>query len=114
VTSLGGGALLSVRDYEPNQSGTKIVPYGVRRAGDRRYIVFQVWEYRGPIYDLSMYFVDDAGGSQCETTTMRTTYYAIPISRLVDLMTEAGFQGVRRIDDRFFQPLVAGFRPQQA
>jgi hypothetical protein len=42
---------------------------------------------------------------------MRSEYYAVPITRLLELMTEAGFSAVRRIDDRFFQPLLAGFKP---
>jgi SAM-dependent methyltransferase len=107
-----GGALISLRDYDPAEStGTKVVPYGVRTEGDRRYLVFQVWEFDGPLYDLSMYFVEDRGGSECAAHVMRSKYYAVPITHVVELMTEAGFQAVRRIDQRFFQPLIAGFRP---
>jgi SAM-dependent methyltransferase len=105
------GCLISVRDYDPAAStGTRVVPYGVRTEGDRRFLVFQLWEFDGPLYDLSMYFVEDRGGSECRTHVMRTRYYAVPIARLVQLMTKAGFQDVRRIDDRFFQPLIAGFK----
>ena len=54
----GGGCLVSVRDYDPDESKeTKVVPYGVRTDGDRRFLIFQVWEYHGSIYDLSMYFI---------------------------------------------------------
>jgi SAM-dependent methyltransferase len=107
-----GGALISVRDYDPVESkGTKVVPYGLRTEGAVRYLVFQVWEFHGSIYDLSMYFVEDGGGAACSTHVMRSRYYAVPVARLVELMTEAGFLDVRRIDDRFFQPLLAGFKP---
>jgi hypothetical protein len=107
-----GGALISVRDYDPAESrGTKVVPYGLRTEGGLRTLVFQVWEFHGPIYDLSMYFVEDRGGDACSTYVMRSSYYAVPIARLLELMTEAGFSAVRRIDDRFFQPLLAGFKP---
>jgi len=106
-----GGVLISVRDHDPAEStGTKLVPYGLRTEGDRRYLVFQLWEFHGPIYDLSMYFVEDRDGSECTAHVMRSKYYAVPVSRVVELMTEAGFQAVRRIDDRFFQPLIAGFK----
>ena len=60
------------------------------------------------IYDLSMYFIEDRGGSECISHVMRSKYYAVPVDRLVELMSEAGFQSVCRIDGRFFQPLVAG------
>jgi len=107
----GGGCLISVRDYDPAQSrGTKIVPYGVRETPDGRVVVFQVWEFRGQIYDLSMYWVADRGGAECTTHVMRSAYYAIPIDRLLELVTAAGFTGVRRIDRRFFQPLIVGFK----
>lgn len=110
-TALAGGVLISVRDYDPAEStGTKVVPYGLRTEGDRRYLVFQLWEFHGPIYDLSMYFVEDRGESECTTHVMRSKYYAVPVARVVQLMTEAGFQAVRRIDDRFFQPLITGFK----
>lgn len=114
-TAPSGGVLISVRDYNPAEStGTKLIPYGVRTDGDRRYVVFQVWEFHGPLYDVSMYFVADRGGSECTTHVMRSTYYAVPVARIAELMTEVGFQGVRRIDDRFFQPLVVGFKSGEA
>ena len=111
-TAPGGGCVISVRDYDPaDRTGVKVVPYGVRTEGGRRFLVFQVWEFHGPIYDLSMYFVEDGGGSECSTHVMRARYYAIPVARLVELMASAGFRDVRRLDERFFQPLIVGFRP---
>src|SRR5262249_48673860 len=71
----GGGCLISVRDYDQSESGTKVVPFGMRMEGDRRYLIFQVWEYHGRIYDLSMYFVEDSGDA-CTTHVMRSKYYA--------------------------------------
>lgn len=107
--SPGGGVLVSVRDYDPTKSsGTKVVPYGVRVDGGRRYVVLQVWEFHGPVYDLAMYFVEDTGGPTCATHVMRSQYYAIPVARLMELMVEAGFHDVCRLDGRFFQPLLAG------
>jgi hypothetical protein len=61
-----------------------------------------------------MFFVEDRGGSDCATNVMRSKYYAVPIARLVELMSDVGFGAVRRIDSRFFQPLIAGFRPGEA
>jgi SAM-dependent methyltransferase len=107
----GGGCLVSVRDYQAGDMETRVVPYGVRRDGSRRYVVFQVWEFEGAIYDLSMYFAEDEGLEECRTRVLRTRYYAIPVERLLELVRDAGFTGVRRIDGRFFQPVIVGLRP---
>jgi SAM-dependent methyltransferase len=110
-TRPGGGVIVSVRDYaamEPVE--TRVVPYGVRHEGGIRYLIFQVWEYQGAIYDLHMYFVEDRGGPEVTTRVMRSRYYAVSIDRLLELLEEAGFARVRRLDGRFFQPLLIGDR----
>ena len=110
-TSPGGGCIVSVRDYAAmDLGGTKVVPYGMHREGSSRYLVFQVWEFDGPHYDLHMYFVEDRQSQECRTRVMRTRYYAVSIERLAELMAEAGYTDVRRLDGRFFQPLLAGTR----
>ena len=111
-TRPGGGCLISVRDYDREErSGVQIKPYGIRTVDQTRYLVFQVWEFRGMLYDLAMYFVEDRGGATCTTHVMRTTYYAVGIDMLIALMTQAGFEDVQRLDDRFFQPVIIGKRP---
>jgi SAM-dependent methyltransferase len=110
-TRPGGGCLISVRDYDQEErAGVQCKTYGVRRQGDTRFIPFQVWEFHGQLYDVSFYFIEDAGGSECRTHVMRTTYYAIGIDTLLSLLKEAGFRNVQRLDDRFFQPVVVGTR----
>lgn len=110
-TRPGGGCLISVRDYDAEEhTGIQVKPYGIRIEGTTRYLVFQVWEFHGAIYDLAMYFVADEGNSDCRTHVMRTQYYAVGTSTLIDLMTQAGFRAVRRIDNRFFQPVIVGTR----
>ena len=59
-----------------------------------------------------MYFVEDRGGPECATHVMRTTCYAVGIPRLLELLRESGFSDVRRLDGRFFQPLIIGTRPE--
>jgi len=108
-TRPGGGCLISVRDYDQvERIGVQVKPYGLRIEGQTRYLLFQVWEFEGSIYDLAMYFVEDRGGSDCVTHVMRTKYYAVGTDRLIQLMTRAGFQQVRRLDGPFFQPVVIG------
>ena len=92
------------------QQETSVVPYGIRIEDDRRYLIFQVWEFSGPIYDLHMYFVEDHGSDLCKTHVMRTKYYAISTDRLTELAIQAGFEDVRRLDERFFQPLIVATR----
>jgi SAM-dependent methyltransferase len=108
-TRPGGGCLVSVRDYDrEDRSGVQVKPYGVRAEGDRRYLVFQVWEFHGLVYDLAMYFVEDRGGSDCVAHVMRSRYYAVGTDTLLALMRRAGFSSAERLDGRFFQPVLLG------
>lgn len=110
-TRPGGLCMISARDYAAlPRGGVQLHPYGVRSVGGDRYVVFQVWDWREPFYDLSLYIVRDSG-SECGTAVARTTYYAIPLAQLTRLMESAGFAKVRRIDGRIHQPLLVGVRP---
>ncbi len=110
-TRPGGGCLISVRDYAAeHQAGLQVKPYGVRVDGQTRYLVFQVWEFHGAIYDLAMYFVEDHGKAEAVTHIMRTQYYAVGIDTLIALLQQAGFQDVQRLDSPFFQPIIVGTR----
>jgi SAM-dependent methyltransferase len=108
----GGGFLMTVRDYEKEErSGVHVKPYGMRVEGSTKYLVFQVWEFNGLIYDVAMYFVEDKGGEDCVTHVMRSRYYAVGISSLMDLLSQAGFVDIQRLDGRFFQPVIAAGKP---
>ncbi|HYM59962.1 MAG TPA: class I SAM-dependent methyltransferase [Thermoanaerobaculia bacterium] len=105
----GGGCVISVRDYDAEEkSGIQIKPHGVRVAGGVRHLVFQVWEFSGPTYETTFYFVEDRGDGDCSVRAFRSMYYAIGIERLMELMRAAGFADVVRIDGSFFQPVIAG------
>jgi len=110
-TAPGGCCIVSVRDYQAMElTGAHVKTYGLRQEGDSRYLVFQVWEFDGPIYELSMYVIEDKRDAGCTTRVMRTKYYAVSTDRLTELMARAGFTDVRRLDGRFFQPLLVGLR----
>jgi SAM-dependent methyltransferase len=114
-TNPGGGCVISVRDYATmGLEGLQVHPFGIRNEHGSRYFLFQVWEFAGSIYDLSMYFVRDEGGSSCKTSVMRSKYYAITAERLMSLMAEAGFEKVQRLDGRFFQPIILATKPPRA
>jgi SAM-dependent methyltransferase len=108
----GGGCLVSMRDYgPPPPSGTvEVWPYGERTWAGRRHLVRQVWSWRGPRYDLSFEFtpMDGAGDP---ATIVKSSYLAIPVAGVAELMRAAGFRDVRRVDGRFFQPVLVGTRP---
>jgi SAM-dependent methyltransferase len=111
-TRPGGGCLLTVRDYDREERGTGLVkPYGVREEGDKRYVIFQVWDFVGPVYDLAMYFVvDDRASDRLDTHVMRTRYNAVGTGQLLELMRRAGFTSTERLDGRFYQPVLVGDR----
>lgn len=105
----GGGCLISVRDYDADErSGTTLKPYGVRDENGTRFIAFQVWDFDGAIYDLTLYLITDRGDSDCDVHLLRTKYYAVGTDTLVDLLQQAGFVDVQRLDHQFFQPLIVG------
>ncbi len=110
--SAGGGCIVSVRDYETEERGADIVkPYGVRTERGKRYLIFQVWDFDGEHYDLSFFFVEeDLASSKVRTHVMRSRYYAISVTRLLELMRQAGFKDVRRLDQVFYQPVLVGTR----
>ena len=63
------------------------------------------------IYDMALYFVvDDRSSDQLVTHVMRTKYNAVGTDRLLELMKEAGFTSTKRLDGRFFQPVLLGNR----
>jgi SAM-dependent methyltransferase len=108
----GGGCLISMRDYAPPPpSGTvDVQPYGDRVWAGRRYRVRQVWRWRGPRYDLSLEILAVDSAEEC-ATILTSSYLAIPVEQLAGIMRAVGFEGVRRLDDRFFQPVLVGTRP---
>lgn len=105
----GGGCLISVRDYDlEERSGVKVVPYGIRQVKGTRYLVFQVWEYEGSQYELSMYMIEDEGGEEGVAHIFRTRYYAVSPDRLEELLKEVGFRDVRRAESAYYQPIIVG------
>src|SRR5690606_21027908 len=95
-TRPGGLCIVSLRDYAAVERGVpQVKPYGLHRDGDRRRVLLQTWEWRGALYDLSLYEIDDDAGV-CQASVSRTTYYAIPVAEVAALMERAGFSKVRR------------------
>lgn len=111
--SAGGGCVITVRDYDQEKRGQHILkPYGTRIEDGKRYVVFQVWDFIGELYDVTLFLIEeDLSSREVVTNTMRTQYYAVSTDTLIELMIVAGFEDVRRIDDAFYQPVLTGTRP---
>ncbi|MDZ7723663.1 MAG: class I SAM-dependent methyltransferase [candidate division KSB1 bacterium] len=113
-TRPGGGCIITVRDYEKEDlTRQQVKPYGIREDNGIRWLLWQVWDPHSPMYDVTMYFVEDRGEPICKTYALRAAYYAIGIPTIMALMQQAGFDDVRRLDDRFFQPMIIGTRKAQ-
>ncbi|WP_165972220.1 class I SAM-dependent methyltransferase [Paenibacillus piri] len=106
----GGCCIVSVRAYsgEPRYD-TVFQPYGIRSFQDKKLILFQVQEYEGIQYNVSMYFIED-GPSPCPTYVMKSRYYAVTVDKLASLLRQAGFREVVQADDAFFQPVLIGLK----
>ena len=111
----GGVALFSVRDYATiERNSPDVRPYGMRYEDGSRFLAVQVWEWDADQYDLRMYLTTESAGGICETRVLRARYYAVAISRLLELLTEAGFADAQRKDDVFFQPVLVARRPNSS
>jgi SAM-dependent methyltransferase len=124
-TAPGGLCLVSARDYAAMPlGGTQVHGYGVRRDGETQYVLAQVWTFDEPggpppgdggsRYTLSFYVVADDGRSPPAAHVLRARYYAVSLDRLRELMRDAGFADVRRLDGPYFQPVLLGRRPPAA
>ena len=108
----GGVVVFSVRDYATvERKSPDVSPYGLRSDGDQRALAVQVWEWQGDQYDLRIYLTTD-DGSACRTEVLHSRYYAVPMARLLELLSQAGFVEVTRRDDVFFQPVIHGRKPR--
>ena len=112
----GGLCVVSVRDYDVlEKGGTQVHPYGVREEDGVRYVLLQVWEWAtggadATHYDTTMYVIEHPAAGPPVVHSSRATYYAASIPVLIDLMEQAGFEDVERVDGAFYQPLLIGHR----
>lgn len=105
----GGVFVASVRDYAAIERRTPdIRPYGSHTVDGRRYSAEQVWEWDGEWYDLTMRITEEVLGENPRVHEIRTRYYAVSITRLIELLSAARFTRIERRDGAFFQPLLIG------
>jgi len=102
--------LISVRDYaEVDRTPVSFHPYGERLRGKRKFRLGQNWEWLDSLHYRTTLLIEEfrEGGWErlCET---HSTYYAISIARLLELMSAAGFVSCGQSDSSFFQPVRSG------
>ena len=104
----GGGCILTVRDYDAErQDGIQFKPHGVRKVDNKKYTLFQTWEFEEDLYKLSMYCICETD-SGIETKVFKSKYYAISPNKIVTLMIEAGFKSVKIASCDYYQPVIIG------
>lgn len=54
--------------------------------------------------------IEHRGSSPATVHATKSTCYAVHIPVLIELMKEAKFHDVRRVDGVFFQPIIAGHK----
>lgn len=104
----GGGVVLSMRDYSaPPVAGTiEKRPYGERMWNGRRFYAEQEWRWQGSTYQLVLRIqsLDDAN----ERLEVESTYLAVSVATVLDLMKSIGLVNVARVDDVYYQPVLVG------
>lgn len=108
-----GGCLISVRDYDHLEHGeTKLYPRQVHQTNDGQILLFDYWQFEGDYYDMTTYVIEDKGEPLATTHVIQGgRYYCITTEKLEHLMSKAGFDNVKTIHDRFFQPVIVGIKP---
>lgn len=113
----GGLALITTRDYDAVQPGPpRIHPRHVHETPEGRVILFDVWDFHGETYTLSLYRLRE-GPAGHEVRVARTEYRLLRSTDLLRLMAAAGFQGSRLLDPGghdYYQAVFIGHRPSPA
>ncbi len=111
-TTPQGGCIISVRDYASlERGGRQLHPRMVHDIPGGRLCMFDLWEFNGDYYDLTIYVVEDCGQAEATTHVMRGgRYYCITIDKLEQLLRQAGFKQVITLRERFFQPVLVGIK----
>ena len=108
----GGALLISVRDYdEVDRTPTSFHPYGERTRAGRQYRLGQTWTWLDTSHYRTTIVVEERrDGEWTEVVRTDALYYAISLTRLLELMCDAGFTHCRLSEAPFYQPVLVGER----
>ncbi|MGH2581623.1 MAG: class I SAM-dependent methyltransferase [Anaerolineales bacterium] len=109
----GGGVMVTIRDYRninPENRSYILNPRRVHYVQGTKIVLFDLWEFEGKYYNLTMYIIRDDEKADLETISLRTRYYCLTPDQLAGMMEKAGFTDVQVLEERFFQPVIIGIR----
>src|SRR5258706_7792614 len=112
ITTENGGCIISVRDYAAMEcGGRKLHPRQVHDTPDGKIVIFDLWEFDGDFYDMTIYVVEDKGQAVARTEVIHGgRYYCVFITKLEKLLRDVGFKQVVTLKDSFFQPMLVGIK----
>ncbi len=107
-----GGCIISVRDYASlERGGRQLHPRLVHDLPNGCLLLFDMWDFDGDYYNLTIYAVEDRGQVEAVTHVIRgARYYCVTVDRLEQLLKQAGFKQVNILRERFFQPVLVGIK----
>ena len=105
-----GVFVCSVRDYDKIDRGVPATfEYGERRRAGEVFRPRQEWTWEGTTHYRVAFIVDRDGAAGAITVVRAVTrYYAVSVTRLLELMARAGFMRCRRLDEAIYQPILIG------
>ncbi len=103
-----GGCVIAMSDCAQRYpSGSRHVRrMGERPLGDKWYEVQEVTTWHDEQYDRAFELTEI--GAATPSFGVSTRYLAISVDRVMMLMREAGFENLRRVDERFRQSVILG------
>ncbi len=106
----GGSLLISVRDYDHvDRTPNSVHLHGERTRAERAFRVSQEWAWLDTShYQTTMVVEEQLEGRWIDVVRTDAQYYAISITRLLDLMEAAGLVPNRVDEVPFFQPVLRG------
>jgi hypothetical protein len=111
----GGVLLCSVRDYDKVQRAELVMHvYSRRQYRGETFQLRQEWSWDDPMhYEATIIIEKETPKGPTPVLRTASRFYAISIDRVLELMRHAGFQDCRRIDERIYQPILAGQKAGQ-
>lgn len=110
----GGAFMASIRDYDEalENKPTSPAPAVISTEFGRR-IAFQVWDWRGDVYDFTQYIIVDEGDAP-QLRKYSSRYRAVTRSEFTGRLAGAGFVDIAwcmPAETGYYQPIVVARRP---
>jgi SAM-dependent methyltransferase len=110
-----GIVLISVRDYASLElGGVQVHPRQVRQDGSALIYLWDVWEFEGDQYSITIYLIrDEIGKPPIIKAIPGGQYNPVTIEKLKLLFRQAGYSKVDVLKGAYFQPLIVAGKTYQ-